>query len=123
MLLEKLKLTNFRQFKHEETIEFSTDKDSNITLIIGNNTSGKSTILQSFLWCFYGLNNFGTHDELFNKDIALEMNENEEKDIVVELEMSHENKFYTITRMQKCRKKNGNVTLVGSPVLKIDVKD
>ena len=37
MLLKKLTLTNFRPFKGEHEIEFSTDKEKNVTLIIFKN--------------------------------------------------------------------------------------
>ena len=54
MLLQKLKLVNFRQFYGCETeIEFSTDKEKNITLIHGENGVGKTTLLNAILWCLY----------------------------------------------------------------------
>ena len=54
MLLQKLKLVNFRQFYSDATvIEFSTDIDKNITLIHGENGIGKTTILNAILWCLY----------------------------------------------------------------------
>ena len=46
MLLQKLKLVNFRQFYGDTTeIEFSTDAIKNITLIHGENGLGKTTLL------------------------------------------------------------------------------
>ena len=55
MLLTKLKLYNFRQFYGGKTeIDFSTDIKRNITLIHGENGIGKTTILNSILWCLYG---------------------------------------------------------------------
>lgn len=54
MLLNKLKLYNFRQFYGGDAeIEFSTDIEKNITLIHGENGVGKTTILNSILWCLY----------------------------------------------------------------------
>ena len=46
MLLKKLTLINFRPFKGEHVIEFSTDKDKNITLVMAENGAGKTTLLQ-----------------------------------------------------------------------------
>ena len=43
MLLKKLSLTNFRPFKGEHEIEFSTDKDKNVSLVMAENRAGKTT--------------------------------------------------------------------------------
>jgi DNA sulfur modification protein DndD len=53
MLLQKLALTNFRQFHNKSEIIFSTDIERNITLIHAENGVGKTTILNSILWCLY----------------------------------------------------------------------
>ena len=54
MLLQRLKLVNFRQFYGSETeISFSTHPEKNITLIHGENGVGKTTLLNSILWCLY----------------------------------------------------------------------
>ncbi len=54
MLLQSITFHNFRQFKGNQTIVFSTDPDKNVTVIIGQNTFGKTTIVQAFIWCLYG---------------------------------------------------------------------
>jgi len=68
MKLAKLKLWNFRQFYGEQELEFSTDKDKHITLIHGENTVGKSTILNAVMWCLYGrcLPNYDLQEDLVN---------------------------------------------------------
>lgn len=43
MTIKKIKINNFKKFKYETTIEFNDD----FNIIIGNNESGKSTILQA----------------------------------------------------------------------------
>ena len=53
MLIKSLKYKNFRQFKGDHKVDFSTDKEKNVTIILGNNTFGKTTLLQMFNWCFY----------------------------------------------------------------------
>ena len=55
MLIKKLRMENFRQFKGKTVIEFSTDPTENVTIILGDNTFGKTTLLQAFNWCFYGV--------------------------------------------------------------------
>ena len=41
MVIKSLMLKNFRQYKGEQTITFSTDNEKNVTVILGVNTSGK----------------------------------------------------------------------------------
>ena len=54
MLIQSLKMKNFRQFKGITEIKFSCNPQQNVTIILGNNTFGKTTLLQAFNWCFYG---------------------------------------------------------------------
>ncbi len=53
MKLKKIELKNFRQFYGEQSIEFSTNKEKNITLIHAENGTGKTALLNSILWCFF----------------------------------------------------------------------
>jgi DNA sulfur modification protein DndD len=54
MKLQKLTLKNFRQFKGEQEIIFSDLGDRNVTLIHAENGFGKTALLNSILWGFYG---------------------------------------------------------------------
>ena len=49
MLLKSIKLLNFRQFKGEQEAYFSTDTQKNVTIIMGENGSGKTTFAQALL--------------------------------------------------------------------------
>ena len=53
MLIKSLRYKNFRQFKGENQSTFSCDPQKNVTIILGDNTFGKTTLLQMFNWCFY----------------------------------------------------------------------
>lgn len=53
MLLKTLRMMNFRQYKGETNVTFAFEKDKNVTIILGDNTFGKTTLLQAFNWCFY----------------------------------------------------------------------
>ena len=48
MLLKKMNLENFRQFIGTQSIDFSTEPDRNVTIILGENGSGKTTLAQAF---------------------------------------------------------------------------
>lgn len=74
MILKSLRLVNFRQFYGDNSIEFATDTNSNVTLVHGENGVGKTTILNAVLWClFEKLNSdFERPDELVNYEAIRE---------------------------------------------------
>ncbi len=119
MLLKELTMQNFRQYKDKETIKFSTKETANITLIKGDNTSGKTTILQAFLWCFYGTARFKSRARIFNEENAFNMVNGERKDIEVKVELEHGDIDYIMVRKQFCEKRNNKVNLIGRAILKI----
>lgn len=103
MLLRTLRLTNFRQFKGEQSISFSTNPDCNVTIIMGENGSGKTTLAQTFTWCLYGDTDF-EDKYMLSKAVAQNMLPNEEVNVKVELELVHNGTEYTIIREQKYSK-------------------
>lgn len=55
MKLLELRLHNFRQFYGDQRLQFdSADDARNVTVIHGFNGSGKTALLNSFVWCLYG---------------------------------------------------------------------
>ena len=52
MKIKKIEIKNFRQFKGQNIIDFNTD--GKITVILGDNGTGKTTLMQFFNWVFYG---------------------------------------------------------------------
>ena len=103
MLIKSITLENFRQYKQHQTIEFSTDKEKNVTVIIGENGIGKTTFLQSFLWCLYGETDFSDKTYL-NRTIKEEMFNGEERIVFVELCIIHNSTEYYIKRRIKYKK-------------------
>jgi len=104
MKIKSLKLNNFRAFIKQQ-ISFSEDKDKNITLLVGDNGKGKSTLIKSIVWCLYQKNLFfdnkGREEQLINslvKDNKLEVG----KDTYVEVEVifEHKSKIYTVRTFQ-----------------------
>lgn len=113
MLLKYMKLNNFRQYKGEQTIDFSTDKEKNITVILGDNTSGKTTFVQSFNWALYGQTDFITK-KLLNMDIAVEMPVNSKREVSAELVFEHEeNQYRLVRKVLYMKKSNGVVDAFG----------
>ena len=70
MRLKSLKLENYRQFKNE-TIDFAQGDDGkNVTIVLGQNGAGKTTIEQAFSWVLYGKTEFKDNKiiKITNKD-------------------------------------------------------
>lgn len=107
MLLESITLENFRQFRHE-SIDFAQgDNGKNVTIIIGENGTGKTTFAQAFFWCMYGETEFYDKDML-NKLVAAELKPSQEAKVQVKLCLKHGNIRYTLMREQTYRKDYSN---------------
>jgi len=112
MLLTSLKLKDFRQFKGTQTIEFATGSDKNVTIILGENGSGKTSLAQAFTWCLYGKTDF-EDPLLLCKATAQAMLPGEEETVEAELKLTHSGSDYTITSKQRYKKNNaGGVQIV-----------
>lgn len=72
MWVERIELNDFRCFFGSRDIEFSTDREKNVTLIHAENGVGKTTILNAMLWCFYGMTTpkFEQKEDLLNHDAS-----------------------------------------------------
>lgn len=89
MLIKKLELENFRQYIGSQTIEFSIDREKNVTVLIGVNTSGKTTLVRAFEWVLYGTNEFDNKN-LLNKNVAENMQVGETKAVKGALTIEHD---------------------------------
>ena len=120
MQIQKIKLSNFRNFKKCE-IEFSCDKEKNFTIVLGQNTFGKTTLVKAFIWCLYRINLFD-NKILLNSDAAANMTTNER--CSVEIELLHKNCSYKITTRQLYTlNSSGNVSAQDKPytsIIKVD---
>lgn len=122
MLLESIKLENFRQFRNEY-IEFAQGSDGkNVTIIIGDNGTGKTTFAQAFFWCMYGETEFSDKNML-NKLVAAEMKPGQESKVQVTLKLTHGNVSYTLMREQTYRKDYSNRIKGDNTVFDIAIKD
>lgn len=122
MLLESIKLENFRQFRNE-SIDFAQGADGkNVTIIIGDNGTGKTTFAQAFFWCMYGETEFSDKNML-NKLVAADLKPGQESKVQVTLKLTHGNVFYTLMREQVYRKDYSNRIKGDNTVFDIAIKD
>ena len=70
MILQEIRLSDFRCFFGNSAIRFSEDQEKNVTLIYAENGVGKTTLLNALLWCFYGETTarFEKREEILNFD-------------------------------------------------------
>lgn len=122
MLLKSIKLENFRQFR-DESIDFAQGVDGkNVTIIIGENGTGKTTFAQAFFWCLYGETEF-SDKIILNKKVAAEMVPGNEKNVKVTLKLQHGAVDYKLIREQTYRKDYSNNVKGDNTVFDIEIKD
>lgn len=112
MRLKSLRLENFRQFRGTNKLEFAADTQKNVTIILGDNTFGKSTLLQAFSWCLYEKANFIHRSNfLLNYEISEELPVGSSALVEVELTLLHGGNEYIITRSQNYKRLNDKTVL------------
>jgi DNA sulfur modification protein DndD len=103
MLLKSLKLKDFRQFKGEQFITFADDSVQNVTVIMGDNGTGKTTLAQAFTWCLYGDTSF-KDKILLCKSTSSQMLPGQTEKVRAELTLIHKKMEYTIISEQNYKK-------------------
>lgn len=123
MLIKSLKMQNFRQFKGTTSVVFSCDSDQNVTIILGDNTYGKTTLLQAFNWCFYETAMFDNNpDFLLNLEVANAMLNGDNEMVSVEVCVIHNGVEYIITRSRQYHCANNKVAGVKKCQSKVSYK-
>jgi len=106
MILHKMILENFRQFRGKQEIEFINplQEHANVTVVFGENGRGKTGLFRAIMFCLFGerrLSQDGDvpHDELQLVNVsALEANPSQPVRTIVELEFTHREKTYNLRR-------------------------
>lgn len=116
MLVKKITLNNFRQFKGIQSLYFNANNDKNTTIIIADNGVGKTTFLQAFIFCLYGLGsvNLPSAKNLLNFDVEESLGEGAYGDVWVEIEFIHNRINYKVRRSARYQKINNRTKLVGA---------
>ena len=112
MLIRKIDLCNFRQFKGEHSIEFSTDLEKNVTIIMGDNGTGKTTLAQAFMWCLYDTYDFKVK-ELINRDIRDSMIPGDTAEVKVTLFVNANDEENMIVRRKLYQRKPSKLEEIG----------
>ncbi len=103
MKFKTLKMKNFMRYKGVNEINFSCDDEHNVTVVLGDNTVGKTTIAQAFRWCLYGaiMTERGKKEsdyQLLNNDVLAKLDANKTATVFVEITATDNEHLYTIHR-------------------------
>lgn len=99
MIIEYIKLENWRSFYCENEIFVSTGKTKNVTLIRAENGVGKTSLLAAINWCFFGIlpseNEFENPKKLVN---TFAVKNDGASFATVQIEFLHEKTLYRAVR-------------------------
>lgn len=92
MKFRRLEITNFMRYQGKHEIAFSCDPKKNVTVVMGDNTFGKTTLAQAFRWGLYGEiidTRYGKSKDivLLNKDVVADMDDESSEEVSVLLEV------------------------------------
>lgn len=126
MLINSIEMTYFFRIYQSKKLQFSTDTEKNVTVIRGDNGTGKTTMLSAFSWVFYGeVEEPLFVDGMLNKRRLYEMNVGDVETSMVKVSIAENNRVYMLSRSQKFKKtENGGAVKIGDPEFSvIDVSD
>lgn len=112
MYIKSITVQDFLPFQGKQRVDFSTDGDCNVTLIMGNNGSGKTSLAQAFEWCLYGRAPKDS-SQVINAYVKDRIRAGAYHYIVVEIELIKNGINYTVTRKQKYTRSNNGRTVKG----------
>lgn len=108
MFLDYIEINNFRPYYGNQKIDFGYTDDKNLTIILADNGSGKTSLVNALTWCLYGreLHDVRNKSEpLYNLKAAeeAEINNYDEIKVMVKIRFYYfdedlNKKFFTITR-------------------------
>lgn len=108
MIINRIRLENFRQFYGSQEIDLSTDQRKNVTLIHAENGFGKTTLLNAVLWTLFQqtTSKFEKPQEIVNYESLKDRNSYAR----VAVEFNHESKRYLAERTHDDEKSSYNKT-------------
>ena len=109
--IKNILIENYRPYQNLE-IDLSQDREKNITIIEGNNSLGKTSLMNALHWCLYGDEPFWINDSdegkpIPNKIKLNETNVGEKLETKVEINFSNYDKItHKIIRKLECIRKH-----------------
>jgi DNA sulfur modification protein DndD len=117
MILERLVLENFRQFKGRQEIIFSDLRERNVTVVHAENGFGKTTLLKALLWALYGRDglrdDFEKPDRILHEGLTHRAKDPNQLVATVQLTFRHNEQRYILTRTLTLAQQNLNPRQTG----------
>jgi len=123
------------RYKGDNELLFSTDNEKNVTVVLGDNTFGKTTLAQAFRWALYESLNDTSYTKrkdvvLLNNEVAAEIRGSQMKEVSVEIVVLNDDedvKEVKFVRKAYFNRKTGNpddisVKQVGPTQLTMQIK-
>lgn len=126
MIINSIEMSYFFRIYQSQKIDFSVDPVKNVTVIKGDNGTGKTTMLSAFSWVFYGVvEDPLVIEKMLNKKRLSEIKVEEIERAGVKVSISESGHTYLISRYQRFKKIAENETVkVGDPEFSvIDIDD
>ena len=113
MKIRSIKLCNFMRYKGDNELIFSTDEEKNVTVVLGDNTFGKTTLAQAFRWALYENLNDTSYTKrkdivLLNNEVAAEMSGAQIKEVCVEIVVENDGEEVKFVRKASFNRTSGN---------------
>lgn len=110
MKFESIKLHNFMRYKGDTEIKFSCDDEKNVTVVLGDNTFGKTTLAQAFRWGLFEELNTTSYTKkkdivLLNNEVIATMSPESRQTVSVEIVMREGNTQWKFTRSAVFKRK------------------
>ena len=90
MFLDYIEIENFRPYYGNQRIDFGYNENQNLTIILADNGSGKTSLVNALTWCLYGKECHDVRDKsepLYNLKAAEEANSEELDEIKVSVKI------------------------------------
>ena len=115
MILTRITLVNFRQFKSRNSIAFATSP-KNVTVVFGENGRGKTGLYRAMVFALFGEIRLNQDDDtsadnlrLVNASAMAEAMENETVEARVELDFEHNGEVLSLIRTRLAIKQAGKI--------------
>lgn len=101
------------RYKGDNELRFSTNDEKNVTVVLGDNTFGKTTLAQAFRWALYENLNDTSYTKkkdvvLLNNEVAAEMRGSQMRDVSVEIIIENDCEEVKFVRKASFNRKSGN---------------
>lgn len=112
MKIKSIKLHNFMRYKGDNELRFSTDNKKNVTVVLGDNTFGKTTLAQAFRWALYETLNDTSYTKkkdvvLLNNEVAAGLVGSAMQDVFVEVIIDNDEEEFRFVRKALFNRKPG----------------